>query len=382
MFQRFLITAFIVTAPGWVVAQSVNTSEQPIVNGSRSPLSLGLKAEEILAVGALTNYGDPSSAFCTGTAITNRVVITAAHCIVREGGSQRTAQDISFAIGESPEIENRIYDVSQVAFHPDYDPNSDNPQMEDVAVLLLASDLTDQAPELQPIEFNRHPLEGLDRDALLEGDVEIAGYGSTQTSETGRFFTSVALVEVTDLTVLIDGEGLRGACRGDSGGPVIKRNMRQAPVVLGVLRGGSETCVGRDHYVRLDVPHVRDWVENQIMRTWPTYPEGSVCANLSFYGRCVANHVEYCDQNFRVTRIDCQSGGVAKSCSFLNLDDGYDCRPSSTCESGICKSRFDGFLPPAPLAIVNVGGCHLKNESSPHWLWFSLVILLTLRRRC
>ena len=362
-------------------------SQHSIINGSRSPRSVGLKAGEILSIGALVNYDRLDKVFCTGTAVTNRVVITAAHCIQKDTGVMRTAAEIQFVVGEDPEIDGLVYDVAEVAVHPNYDYTSNARQLEDVAVVLLASDLPDQSPGILPIEFNRHPLTGLDAEALVKRRVEIAGFGRTETApgaaqKRGRFFTSVELADLTDLTVVIDGQGVTGACDGDSGGPVLTLNMRQAPVILGVLRGGSETCVGQDHYARLDLPHVRDWIEAYIMRTWPTYPEGSVCGNLSYYGRCVADYVEYCDE-FSIVRQDCTADGQPKTCSFLNLDIGYACRPVSTCLGGICKSRFDGFLPPAPVEIKNVGGC---STSVPHAriviiLGF-LGLFLTRRKEC
>ena len=352
-------------------------SQHAIINGSRSPRSVGLKAGEILSIGALINYDRLDKVFCTGTAITNRVIITAAHCIQKESGVMRTAAEIQFVVGEDPEIDGVVYDVAEVAVHPNYDYTSNARQLEDVAVVLLASDLNEQSAGILPIEFNRHPLSGLDAEALLKRRVEIAGFGRTDTApgasqKRGRFFTSVELSDLTDLTVVIDGQGVTGACDGDSGGPVLTLNMRQAPVILGVLRGGSETCVGQDHYARLDLPHVRDWIETHIMRTWLTYPEGSVCGNLSYYGRCVVDYVEYCD-DFNIVRQDCTADGQPKTCSFLNLEIGYACRPLSTCLGGVCKSRFDGFLPPAPLEVKNVGGC--STVTPPPRMMMILVIL-------
>ena len=367
---------------GFAFAQAdTNQLQQSIVNGGRSPRSVGLQESEVLAIGALTNFEDPTSAFCTGTVITDRVVVTAAHCIVSSNGRTRTADDLSFVIGENPEVDGRLFDVSQIVVHPDYIANSDNSQATDVALLLLAQNISSQAPELLPIAFNRHPLTGLDADALSNRTVEIAGYGVTQTNESGRFFTSVELIEINELTVLIDGKGQTGACEGDSGGPLITLNTRQVPVIIGVLRGGSTNCVGQDHYVRLDVPVVQTWIEAQIMRTWPTYPEGSVCGSLSFYGRCVSDHVEYCGADFRVIRQDCLSASVPSTCSFVSLDDGYACRPLVTCTTASCSSRYDGFLPPAPLSIVNEGGCATTAIPIRRQVTLLLILLCVLRRR-
>ena len=183
-------------------------SQHSIINGSRSPRSVGLKAGEILSIGALVNYDRLDKVFCTGTAVTNRVVITAAHCIQKDTGVMRTAAEIQFVVGEDPEIDGLVYDVAEVAVHPNYDYTSNARQLEDVAVVLLASDLPDQSPGILPIEFNRHPLTGLDAEALVKRRVEIAGFGRT-TAPGGWKWGRCTSVEqpFTDLTVVIDGQG-------------------------------------------------------------------------------------------------------------------------------------------------------------------------------
>ena len=370
----------LLATPGY--SSPVETVSQAIVNGSRAPRAVGLKPGEILAIGALTNFSDPTSTFCTGTLITNRVVVTAAHCIARSNGSVLTAGEISFVVGEDPTINGTVFGVASVAVHPDYNPQSDVADEPDVAILTLDQNASDLVPDVVPVEFNRHPLTGLDAEALVNRTVEIGGYGVTRSDERGRFFTSLPIISIGELTLAIDGRGLTGACGGDSGGPILTLNTRGVPVVLGVLRGGSDDCVSRDNYVRLDIARIRDWVENQISMTWPTYPVGALCDNLTFHGRCVAEHVEYCGPDYLVQRKDCLGTNRQQTCSFINLEAGYDCRDISSCETLPCKSRFDGFLPPAPYSIVNVGGCtHGRDRPSGFWLIGFFIGIFSMRKR-
>ena len=360
----------------------VDTVSQAIVNGSRAPRAVGLKPGEILAIGALTNFNDPTESFCTGTLITNRVVVTAAHCIARKNGSVLTAGEISFVVGEDPSVNGTLFGVANVQVHPQYNPQSNVANEPDVAILTLDQNANALVPDIVPIEFNRHPLTGLDAEALVDRTVEIGGYGETRSDERGRFFTSLPIISISDLTLAIDGRGLTGACGGDSGGPILTLNMRGTPVILGVLRGGSDDCVSRDNYVRLDVESIREWLEEQISMTWPTYPVGALCDNLTFHGRCVAEHVEYCGEDFLVKRKDCLGTSRQQTCSFINLEAGYDCRDISTCETLPCKSRFDGFLPPAPYSIVNVGGCiHGSDRPFSGWFMGLLVGIFAIRKR-
>jgi hypothetical protein len=61
---------------------------------------------------------------------------------------------------------------------------------------------------------------------------------------------TVACVEAD--AIVVDGHGRTGAWAGDSGGPLLARDLTGAPTVLGVLARGASSCVGEDVYVRAD----------------------------------------------------------------------------------------------------------------------------------
>ena len=70
--------------------------------------------------------------------------------------------------------------------------------------------------------------------------------------------------------VIIDGEGTRGVCNGDSGGPVMVIAEDGTVRVAGTLHYGDPSCVGRDNYTRVDL--FRDWIEGH---TGPTVVDGA-----------------------------------------------------------------------------------------------------------
>ncbi len=61
-------------------------------------------------------------------------------------------------------------------------------------------------------------------------------------------------------SIILESHGRRGACRGDSGGPLLGKDTNGNPVVLGILTAGSASCRGTDIYARVDI--ARDWLSS------------------------------------------------------------------------------------------------------------------------
>ena len=70
-------------------------AELPIVNGTRDPQNTFLSPGQVHAIGYLA--GDAGNEFCSGTLISNRVVITASHCTEGE-----QAFRIFYGLGVNP----------------------------------------------------------------------------------------------------------------------------------------------------------------------------------------------------------------------------------------------------------------------------------------
>ena len=328
----------------------IQQSRQRILNGTRNPEAVLLTPGEQLAIGWLHVAGEPSNAFCTGTLIAPLVVATAEHCT-----RDRNAVEVGFGIGTFPTEPTATFPVVNIVERNDVD----------AALLILGQDALARVPELRLIMPNRTNLDGPEGQALIGREVQVAGYGDTQTPNlVGRFFATVELKEVQAEFVVVDGRGEQGLCFGDSGGPVITLNQRSAPVMLGVEHGGDDSCVGTDYLTRLDP--LASWINDAIEFTTPETPLGGPCGDVDYLGRCIADSVEWCDQTDRLARLDCDERNQV--CGFVDNETGFYCTaPGSGFGSNAVGAVFEGR--PSCRAVEGSGA-----------LWW-LLVLAGLRRR-
>src|SRR5688572_11048520 len=163
--------------------------------------------------------GEEANFHCSGTLVGPRTVLTAAHCLFQEG-ERLYAPDLVFDVG------GIAHAVSRSSVHPSYDPSTDR-DWEDAALLRL-----DRASHASPIPVSIDPpLEGV--------EAEVIGFGVTA-SGTGfgrRRRARITLGTVTEREIFYD-SGERGACYGDSGGPLIQNDA-----VVGITsRGTASDC--------------------------------------------------------------------------------------------------------------------------------------------
>ncbi len=213
------------------------TAAHAITNGTNSPTITPLASGQILAIGFLRD-GDGS--FCTGTVIRHDVVLTAYHCV-----DGRRPEDLQFGIGPAASP-LALLDVKRISM-ADWET--------DIALIQLDGSAT-SVSGLQLIPINRTPLD----EALVDARVEIAGYAAIN----GISLRHFAVLTVTSVfeAVALDGFGVTGACKGDSGGPFLLVDDADHVTIGGTASSGNLSCRDKVYYSRVD--RLAAWVDQEL----------------------------------------------------------------------------------------------------------------------
>ncbi len=306
--------------------------------GTREPTYLPLTEGQILAIGNF--YG------CTGTLIAPRWVLSAEHCGLRRGSQ--------ICFGADPSNANLCFTAANV-----YEPNVD------MALLELTEDVTTRIPQIEPI-----PLLTEDMDNSWIGrTVEAAGYGQQETGASNeREFTAEPLVSLRRELMTIDGQGRRGVCFGDSGGPAMVIANDGTVRIAGVLSYGDPSCVGRDNYTRVDL--LRDWIEGY---TGPTVVDGASCGEVTTTGRCINDQAVWCQDDGLATEA-CDTCGWDEEARGYRCIDGPDpCQGvdlygtcdgdvARWCENGTPKTRDCGACGQTCGVVDEIGAVYCEDD--------------------
>lgn len=234
------------------VACPTGTS-QAVYAGTRAPTNVPLRPSQAHAVVGVGNMG---GSLCSGVLVGDDVVLTAKHCT--EGQPPH-----SFVARFGPDEDAPLLVLGVV--------DKREHEALDLALLRLA-----RAPaglvDVAPIPIDASDL----ADDDVGAPVEQAGFGVTESGvREGLFFAPQVVAALEDDFVVVDADGARGGCAGDSGGPTL-RDVGGEGRVVGVLSTGAEICGGRDRSARSD--RARAWIEEWAGPTPPsssTAPSGT-----------------------------------------------------------------------------------------------------------
>ncbi|MCE9576966.1 MAG: trypsin-like serine protease [Deltaproteobacteria bacterium] len=283
----------------------------------------------------VVGVGGATRAFCTGTVISRRTVLTAGHCI---GGVRNIFIGTSINGGAGTKIP-----VVEEIQHPMYRDLPNQNATFDLGILHLGAD----AP-VQPAPLFRDTMANTPR--FIGPSLVFSGFGATSGSGAGFGTKRVTTFPIhvvgpavvgnsypapdnlpAELFYYLDTETMnRNTCNGDSGGPAffIEHGVEW---LIGVTSSGDASCALDGADQRSDQPYIDDFIQPHIDEFEPGDP-------------CRSNGVcdETCNHDGQVGDPDCAAahcaadGMCAEACT-APLDPDCAAIAANNCgDNGVC----------------------------------------------
>ncbi|MCR6639206.1 MAG: trypsin-like serine protease [Sporocytophaga sp.] len=227
-----------------------------------------------------------SSIYCGGTIINNEWILTAAHCVTTEESNTIPYQPTEISVFldfyslNKPEAGYQKINVKKIIIHPTYDPVTVDG---DLALIQLERPVTNtpvSLPEQDDTTYTKNGLTStvmgwgytqpntLIADTLQEVEVKII---SNPVCNSKQVYEG----EVTE-NMLCAGflAGGKDACAGDSGGPLIFKDVNQNKTIqTGIVSWGGACAAPNQPGVYTRVANYADWIQSNSIVTSITQPQ-------------------------------------------------------------------------------------------------------------